>query len=148
MVTGDDLAVSFLPREMLVLMLRPPSLPPSLFKGPSLVVSLSTCNNRGGGGGGGEDILDPTDHGTATHAERGVSSGIASSAGRARPATATAKRCQFVGISNKNRLKNGGAAILLYDIMNAPRLSPFSSSFLSISSHLEVCFAQITLRAV
>ena len=84
-VTGDDLAVSFLPREMLVLMLRPPSLTPSLFKGPSLVVSLSTCNNRGGGGCGGEDILDPTDHGTATHAERGVSSGIASSAGRALP---------------------------------------------------------------
>ena len=49
------------PSEMLAL--KPPreggrsglSFPPFLFEGPSLVVSLSTCNNCGGGGG--EDIL-------------------------------------------------------------------------------------------
>ena len=60
---------------------------------------------------------------TATHAEDGVSS-TAPLAARARPATA--KRCQFVGISNENRLKNSGdpgtkVAMRRYNlIMNAP----------------------------
>ena len=101
---------------------RPSSLP---FEGPSLVVSLSTCNNCGAG----EDILPHPDrgHGPATHAEHGVSS-IASHAAAHPSLPRRLPPGAVNSLGFQTRMDSKMAALRDYVIMNAPRSFPPPSS--------------------